>query len=218
MRTCPAESGGAKRSHLPPPLLRLLPSPLLLLLISMLKGKKKLPNLQTHASCVQWYRPQWKARSAPGPTSSLRTNTSRAWASYMAAERREADVGVPTTAAHWRPSSPRKKRGKKRDKVETEAPGQRKWMGGTEEDSDVFEWAGLRGAELMSGLGLQLLPQVYGLLYARPSSTICVSWATEDCLQAPPAHTQHHTHTHTHTPVSAAGAELMLCINVQPNY
>lgn len=78
----------------------------------------------------------------------------------MAAERREADVGVPTTAAHWRPSSPRKKREKKRGKVETEAPGQRKWMGGVEEDSDVFEWAGLRGAELMSGLGLQLLPQV----------------------------------------------------------
>ncbi len=113
---------------------------------------------------------------------------------YMAAELRQADVGVPTTAAHWRESSP----GKKQEKVETEAPGQRKWMGGIKENSDVFDWAGLHRSELISGLGLQLLPQVYGLLYARPSSTICVSWATEDCLQAPAANTQQPPQTRKH--------------------
>lgn len=73
--------------------------------------------------------------------------------------------------------------------------GQRERTGGITENSDVFDKAGLHGLELISGLGLQLLPQVYGLLYARPSSAICVSWATEDCLQAPLANTVQPPHS-----------------------
>lgn len=73
----------------------------------------------------------------------------------------------------------------KQDKVETEAARQRARTEGINENSNFFHSA--RRPELITGLGLQLLPQVYGLLYAPPSSTICVSWATDDCLQAPPA-------------------------------
>lgn len=46
----------------------------------------------------------------------------------------------------------------------------------------------------MRDLGLQLLPQVYGLLYARPPSTICVSRATVDRLQAQAQHIMHRNH------------------------
>lgn len=46
----------------------------------------------------------------------------------------------------------------------------------------------------MQDLGLQLLPQVYGLLYARPPSTICVSRATVDRLQAQVQHIMHRNH------------------------
>lgn len=86
--------------------------------------------------------------------------------------------------------------GEKQDKVETEASGQKKeeekngWEVIKKENSDVFDEAGPLRPEFICGLGLQLLPQVYGLLYARPSSTICVSWATEVCLQAPSDNTR----------------------------
>lgn len=80
----------------------------------------------------------------------------------------------------------------KQDKVQSEASGQRTWAEGINENSNFFQSA--RRPELIAGLGLQLLPQVYGLLYAPPSSTICVSRATRGlpagttskaCMQPP---------------------------------
>lgn len=44
--------------------------------------------------------------------------------SYMAAELREADVGVPLTAAHCRGVQSRQKE----SQMKTEASGQREWM------------------------------------------------------------------------------------------
>lgn len=103
----------------------------------------------------------------------------------MAAELSRADVGVPRTAAHWRESSPGKNRIKGRRKPRDKENGWKVFK----RTATSLTKSGLHRPELISGPGLQLLPQVYGLLYARPSSTICVSWATEDCLQAstPPA-------------------------------
>lgn len=93
-RTCPAASNGAQTSHLPPPLL----------LISMLRARyetcKHTPCARTDYTCS-------KSLVLVGSwTSTVRTNTSRGGAAFMAAELRRADVGVPTTAAHWRESSP----------------------------------------------------------------------------------------------------------------
>lgn len=69
-------------------------------------------------------------------------------------QKRAADVGVTRAAARRRESSP-----------ETQSATRTQRTGGCAEDA--------AGPGLMRALGLQLLPQVYGLLYARPSSTIC---------------------------------------------
>lgn len=73
------------------------------------------------------------------------------------------------------------------------------WSLGTKEKDDSCQREQRRlltttGTEWMWNLGLQLLPQVYGLLYARPPSTICVSRATEDRLQAQARHIMHRNH------------------------